>query len=76
MNWGETTEETKNFCSGCGVHEINPKMATCGVQMYHKKFVKYCPCRECLIKGVCVRVCYDRENFIYEPGNFVEKYKE
>ena len=45
------THKYKKMCKGCLSDRI------CGIQQYSANLVSSCPCRKCLVKGVCFATC-------------------
>jgi len=39
------------MCKGCRSNGI------CCFQQYKPHVIEVCPCRECLIKGICIKAC-------------------
>ncbi len=58
------THQYEGMCDGCRSNRI------CGIQQYNTLLVPSCPCRKCLIKGVCTRTCPDYKTIAYPLFNW------
>jgi len=57
----ETSNE--NQCKGCLIYESDdPDCCTILLDGYQDN----CPCRQCLVKGLCLKGCEDRDNYRIE----------
>ncbi len=54
----------EGMCAGCRSDRI------CGVQQYNQLLIPSCPCRKCLIKGICISTCPDYKAIAHPIFNF------
>ncbi len=53
-----------NECEGCIIYL--PEFEACAAVNKPVKYIKWCPCRTCLIKPMCNRVCEEYTNNVME----------
>jgi hypothetical protein len=53
-----------NICSGCRSYEEMKKPHVNRCLMYDYRHL--CPCRKCIVKGVCYKGCEERKKISYE----------
>lgn len=52
--------ELETECKGCGVLQ---EFGECNIQIERPKEYSKCPCRICLLKGICETTCEDYKKF-------------
>ena len=53
----------EGMCKGCRSNKI------CGIQNYDRLRVPTCPCRKCIVKGICIVTCDEYKSIAHSIFN-------